>query len=203
MSGNGDDNAHNSAFGGGKNPGMGNTGSGSNSGSSGSGNTGSHFNGPAVTYGPDGSPRINLSDASSSQPGGSGGNNGGDRGGNSGSQSGNNNSSDPSKGNGTGGVPTTWDRTANYYSSSDQVSRKALKNMYEEAVRTGNIPAAARGSLRANVQAMLDEDKRLADAGPLQKPSSVVWLLKLSVSGRLMTLRLKLMPVPWLRQRQR
>jgi hypothetical protein len=48
-------------------------------------------------------------------------------------------------------------------SSSDQVSRKALKNMYEEAVRTGNIPAAAR-SLRANVQAMLDEDKRLADA---------------------------------------
>ena len=86
MSGNGGDNAHNSAFGGGKNPGMGNTGSGSNSGSSGSGNTGSHFNGPAVTYGPDGSPRINLSDASSSQPGGSGGNNGGDRGGNSGSQ---------------------------------------------------------------------------------------------------------------------
>lgn len=164
MSGNGGDNAHNSAFGGGKNPGMGNTGSGSNSGSSGSGNTGSHFNGPAVTYGPDGSPRINLSDAGSSQPGGSGGNNGGDRGGNSGSQSGNNNSSDPSKGNGTGGVPTTWDRTANYYSSSDQVSRKALKNMYEEAVRTGNIPAAARGSLRANVQAMLDEDKRLADA---------------------------------------
>ena len=164
MSGNGGDNAHNSAFGGGKNPGMGNTGSGSNSGSSGSGNTGSHFNGPAVTYGPDGSPRINLSDAGSSQPGGSGGNNGGDRGGNSGSQSGNNNSSDPSKGHGTGGVPMTWDRTANYYSSSDQVSRKALKNMYEEAVRTGNIPAAARGSLRANVQAMLDEDKRLADA---------------------------------------
>ncbi|HDR2470243.1 TPA: hypothetical protein QCI06_004539 [Enterobacter roggenkampii] len=161
MSGNGGDNAHNSAFGGGKNPGMGNTGSGSNSGSSGSGNTGSHFNGPAVTYGPDGSPRINLSDAGSSQPGGSGGNNGGDRGGNSGSQSGNNNSSDPSKGNGTGGVPTTWDRTANYYSSSDQVSRKALKNMYEEAVRTGNIPAAARGSLRANVQTC----KRAGNAG--------------------------------------
>lgn len=162
MSGNGGDNAHNNAFGGGKNPGMGNTGSGSHSGSSsGGGNTGSHFNGPAVTYGPDGSPRINFSNDGPSQPGGTGGNNGGDRGGNSGSQPGSNN---PSAGNGPGGVPTTWDRTANYYGGSDQVSRKALQNMYEEAVRTGNIPAAARGKLRENVQAMLDEDKRQADA---------------------------------------
>ncbi|KJL74752.1 hypothetical protein SS61_25620, partial [Enterobacter hormaechei subsp. steigerwaltii] len=63
-----------------------------------------------------------------------------------------------------GNLPGTWDRTANYYSSSDQVSRKALKNMYEKAVSTGSIPAAARGNLREKVQAMLDEDKRLANA---------------------------------------
>jgi hypothetical protein len=37
MSGNGGDNAHNNAFSGGKNPGIGNSGSGSNSGTSGNG----------------------------------------------------------------------------------------------------------------------------------------------------------------------
>lgn len=174
MSGNGGDNAHNSAFGGGKNPGMGNSGTGNNSGStSGSGNGGPssgdnyHYQsgkGPVSTIGPDGQVHINITGGMEKGPeqehkGNSGT---GGSGGSSGSQPGNNNASDPSTGSGAGVVPTTWDRTANYYSSSDQVSRKALKNMYEEAVRTGNIPAAARGSLRANVQAMLDEDKRLA-----------------------------------------
>lgn len=208
MSGNGGDNAHNSAFGGGKNPGMGNTGSGSHSGSSGNGghtgnNDGSYGGGMraptasevAGQFNSYGGTQISASQVSNIRSDGNGGysadikgqinavssggeshtsntvggfsgvstsgHGSGGSGGNSGSQPGSNN---PSAGNGPGGVPTTWDRTANYYSSSDQVSRKALKNMYEEAVRTGNIPAAARGSLRANVQAMLDEDKRLADA---------------------------------------
>lgn len=44
MSGNGGDNAHNNAFGGGKNPGIGNTGSGNHSGSGNSGNSGSGAN---------------------------------------------------------------------------------------------------------------------------------------------------------------
>lgn len=60
--------------------------------------------------------------------------------------------------------PTTWDRTANYYGSSNVVSRNALKNMYEKAVSTGSIPAEASGELRQKVQAMLDDDKRQADA---------------------------------------
>lgn len=81
--------------------------------------------------------------------------------GGSGNSSGNH-SSDSSSGNNASHVPTTWDRTANYYSVSDKVSRKALKNMYEKAISTGSIPKEARGNLRQKVQAMLDEDKRLA-----------------------------------------
>lgn len=53
------------------------------------------------------------------------------------------------------------DRAATYY-GSDRVSRKALVNMYRDTIRTGSIPAKVRGNLRQKVQAMLDEDARLA-----------------------------------------
>lgn len=58
MGGNGGDNAHNNAFGGGKNPGIGNSGSGNHSGSSGSsGNTGK---GGGANVGPGGSMDIDM-----------------------------------------------------------------------------------------------------------------------------------------------
>lgn len=175
MGGNGGDNAHNNAFGGGKNPGLGNSGTGSNSGSTSGAGNGGHFSGdnyhyqpgkgPNSTTGPDGQVHVNITGGMEKGPdqdhkgnGGSGGSGGG-----SGSRPGDNNINNPSGGNGLGGAPTTWDRTANYYNGSDKISRKALQNMYEEAVRTGSIPGKARGTLRDNVQKMLDEDKKIAD----------------------------------------
>jgi hypothetical protein len=81
MSGNGGDNAHNNAFGGGKNPGIGNSGSsGSSDGSGGSsgGSSGGHFTGPAMTIGPNGEVRVNFSGyESNNKPSGNGGGNGG------------------------------------------------------------------------------------------------------------------------------
>lgn len=182
MSGNGGDNAHNNAFSGGKNPGIGNSGSGSHSGTSGNGGNGGrtqNINGFSVD--PNNSAQVNaanrgdaagvfsaggaiaISSGVDSHSGkGSGGN-----GGNSGSQSGSNNSQNQN-GNSTTSAPSTWDRTAKYYGSNDKVSRKALKNLYEQAVRDGNIPKAARGNLRENVQKMLDEDNQIE---ALQKAS--------------------------------
>lgn len=63
MSGDGGDNAHNNAFGGGKNPGIGNSGSGNHSGSSGNnGNSGGgHFTGPSMTVDANGEVHVNFS----------------------------------------------------------------------------------------------------------------------------------------------
>lgn len=94
MGGNGGDNAHNNAFGGGKNPGMGNSGSGSNSGSSGnSGKSGSwNYNpgkGPAATVGPDGQVHINITgglEPGKQTPNGNGGGKGGNGNGSTGNE---------------------------------------------------------------------------------------------------------------------
>lgn len=185
MSGNGGDNAHNNAFSGGKNPGIGNSSSGSNTGTSGNGGNGGrtqNINGFSVD--PNNSAQVNaanrgdaagvfsaggaiaITSGGDSHSGkGSGGN-----GGNSGSQSGSNNSQNQN-GNSTTSAPSTWDRTAKYYGYNDKVSRKALKNLYEQAVRDGSIPKAARGNLRENVQKMLDEDNQIE---ALQKASEII-----------------------------
>ncbi|EAA7344325.1 hypothetical protein ABSP78_004334 [Salmonella enterica subsp. enterica serovar 1,4,[5],12:i:-] len=176
MSGNGGDNAHNNAFGGGKNPGMGNSGTGSHSGSA--GGAGNKGNGGGANVGHGGSMDIDMGNGMTMHVDGAhavspgkdsgipwgGGSGHGNNGGNSDSHQGGSASGGNSTGSSGGHVPTTWERTANYYSSSDRVSRKALKNMYEKAVRTGSIPKEARGKLRENVQKMLDEDKAKAEA---------------------------------------
>lgn len=81
MSGDGGDNAHNNAFGGGKNPGIGNSGSGNNSGSSGNnGNSGGgHFTGPSMTVDANGEVHVNLSgyEKDKNKPGGNSGGHGG------------------------------------------------------------------------------------------------------------------------------
>lgn len=56
--------------------------------------------------------------------------------------------------------PSLEERVAKYY--SDRPSRKALMNLYNETLRTGKIPAAARGNLLTSLQSMLGEDKKLA-----------------------------------------
>ncbi|EFG6538945.1 TPA: colicin-N [Escherichia coli] len=77
MSGNGGDNAHNNAFGGGKNPGIGNSGSGNHSGSSGSNghSGGGHFTGPSMTVDANGEVHVNLSgyEKDKNKPGGNSG----------------------------------------------------------------------------------------------------------------------------------
>lgn len=195
MSGNGGDNAHNNAFSGGKNPGIGNSGSGSNSGTSGNGGQGSqggrtqNINGFSVN--PNNSAQVNAAkrgDAAgvfsaggsiaitqgADRPSGKGSGGNGGNGGSSGSQTGSNNSQNQSAGNNAGSTLSTWDRTAKYYSDNDKVSRKALKNLYEKAVRDGVMPKAARGNLRESVQKMLDEDKRMDAQEALQKASELI-----------------------------
>lgn len=74
--------------------------------------------------------------------------------------------------------PSLEERVAKYY--SDRPSQKALKNLYNETLRTGKIPAAARGNLLTSLQSMLAEDKKLAAVAAENKKNEANALLQAS-----------------------
>ncbi|MGT8856423.1 colicin-like pore-forming protein [Enterobacter sp. 186315] len=74
--------------------------------------------------------------------------------------------------------PSLEDRVNKYY--SDRPSRKALMNLYKEMLRTGKIPAAARGNLLKSLQSMLTEDKKLAAVAAENKKNEADALLQAS-----------------------
>lgn len=134
MSGNGGDNAHNNAFGGGKNPGAGNSGSGGGAGSSGNGgHTGGwSYNpgkdGPASTIGPDGKIHINITggmERDKNKPTG----NGGGKGSSGGNGQGQNNAA--------GGSEWSFDSASGTYSSSD--NKKGLKSIKIDSVNSYTV----------------------------------------------------------------
>ncbi|WP_368541974.1 colicin-like pore-forming protein [Enterobacter soli] len=74
-------------------------------------------------------------------------------------------------------MPTIEERASKLY-RSDNVSRKALINMYKESKAKGAIPSKVKGDLRKKVQMMLDEDKKIADEEAYKKLTEKDLLIK-------------------------
>ncbi|WP_150099580.1 colicin-like pore-forming protein [Enterobacter sp. 638] len=63
--------------------------------------------------------------------------------------------------------PTLAERVAKFY--RDRPSQQGLTNLYKETLKTGKIPKAARGNLLTNLNKLLEEDKKNAQAAAKAK----------------------------------